>query len=60
MDVGSDDKDGLAHLLGLDGGDDPRGSAAVDDDIIGLGRDEAEGEQARDEQAEEHGRRDSD
>jgi len=38
MDVGSDDKDGLAHLLGLDGGDDPRGSAAVDDDIVGLGR----------------------
>jgi hypothetical protein len=29
----------------LDGGDDSRGSAAVDDDIVGLGRDEAEGEE---------------
>ena len=30
-------------------------SAAGDYDIVGLGRDEAEGEEARDEQAEEHG-----
>ena len=55
VDVGADDDDRLAHLLGLDGGDDPGGSAAVDDDVVGLCGGEAQGEEAEEGKAEEHG-----
>ena len=54
MDIGTDDDDGLAHLLGLDGGDDARGSAAVDHDVVSLSRSETQGEQAEQGEAEEH------
>jgi hypothetical protein len=53
--VRSDDDDRLPHLLGLDRGDDAGGGAAVDDDIIGLGRGEAERAKAKEGEAEEHG-----
>jgi hypothetical protein len=52
--VRSDDDHGLAHLLGLDGGDDAGGSAAVDDEVIGLRGGEAESKKAEERQAEEH------
>ncbi len=41
MFVRPDDDDALAHLLRLDGRDDPGGGAAVDDHVI-VGRGQAE------------------
>ncbi len=35
--TGADDDGGLAHALGLDGGGDGTGGAAVDDEVVGLG-----------------------
>ena len=54
MSVGADDDDGLSHLLGLDGGDDAGGRAAIDDDVIGFRRGETQREEAKKGEAEEH------
>jgi hypothetical protein len=53
--VRTDDDDGLAHLLHLDGGDDAGGGTAVDDEVVGFSGGKAERAEAEEREAEEHG-----